>query len=210
MKITRAVLVLVTLMLLISCSVPQVSVTTSDATKKPSLDVDGGNNTDAPDGGTLKPSTDNANESDLIKPTTEPVVKKSTSTLESVMAATVQLGVLDAEWNQVGTCTGSIIDPRGLIITNFHCIGDNETGTFYNADGIDYVYMTLDPRDPPKAVRDAPTKPSSMMHQTLQVFRVVPSSMKTLSRLRSHMLVVRMQKRAGNSVWHAQLPSLMT
>ncbi len=77
MKITRAVLVLVTLMLLISCSVPQVSVTTSDATKKPSLDVDGGNNTDAPDGGTLKPSTDNANESDLIKPTTEPVVKKS-------------------------------------------------------------------------------------------------------------------------------------
>lgn len=150
MKITRAVLVLVTLMLLISCSVPQVSVTTSDATKKPSLDVDGGNNTDAPDGGTLKPSTDNANESDLIKPTAEPVVKKSTSTLESVMAATVQLGVLDAEWNQVGTCTGSIIDPRGLIITNFHCIGDNETGTFYNADGIDYVYMTLDPRDPPK------------------------------------------------------------
>jgi S1-C subfamily serine protease len=43
------------------------------------------------------------------------------------MAATVQIGVLDATWQQEGTCTGSIIDPRGLIITNFHCIGDNET-----------------------------------------------------------------------------------
>ncbi|MEY2846002.1 MAG: hypothetical protein RL076_1548 [Chloroflexota bacterium] len=153
MKITRALLVLMTLMLLISCSVPQVTVSTGEDTKKPALDAGGtaaNDTSDAPGGGAFKPSADTSNDNDLVKPTAETVEKKSTSTLESVMAATVQLGVLDAQWNQVGACTGSIIDPRGLIITNFHCIGDNETGQFYNADGIDYVYMTLDPRDPPK------------------------------------------------------------
>lgn len=153
MKITRALLVFMTLMLLISCSVPQVTVSNGEDTKKPALDAGGttANDTnDAPGGGAFKPSADTSNDNDLVKPTAETVEKKSTSTLESVIAATVQLGVLDAQWNQVGTCTGSIIDPRGLIITNFHCIGDNETGQFYNADGIDYVYMTLDPRDPPK------------------------------------------------------------
>jgi V8-like Glu-specific endopeptidase len=66
------------------------------------------------------------------------------------MAATVQIGVLDATWQEVGTCTGSIIDPRGLILTNFHCIGDNETGQYNNADGIDNIYITLNPRNPPK------------------------------------------------------------
>lgn len=154
MKITRALLVLVALMLLISCTVPGVSVTTSDATKKPALD--GGSSGGSSSGssgtgdGVLKPSGNNSSDSDLVKPTAESTTKKSKSTLESVMAATVQLGILDASWTEVGTCTGSVIDPRGLIITNFHCIGDNETGQFYNADGIDYVYMTLDPRDPPK------------------------------------------------------------
>ena len=151
MKITRALLVLATLMLLISCSVPQVSVTTGDATKTPAADASGAkDNTDSPSGDVTKPSNENTNDTDLVKPTAQPIKKKPTSTLESVIAATVQLGVLDAQWNQVGTCTGSIIDPRGLIITNFHCIGDNETGEYYNADGVDYVYMTLDPRDPPK------------------------------------------------------------
>ncbi len=151
MKITRALLVLATLMLLISCSVPQVTVNTGDATKTPALDAGGAtDNMDTPGDGDIKPSNENSNESDLVKPTAQTVEQKNTSTLESVIAATVQLGVLDAQWNQVGTCTGSIIDPRGLIITNFHCIGDNETGEYYNADGVDYVYMTLDPRDPPK------------------------------------------------------------
>jgi S1-C subfamily serine protease len=37
-----------------------------------------------------------------------------------------------------------------LILTNFHCIGDNETGQYYNADGIDNIYVTLNPRNPPK------------------------------------------------------------
>lgn len=164
MKITRALLVLVSMVLLISCSLPQGLGTTTDEAKKPGLDAGGSINTDALGGGSLKPNPDNtntndselvkptavANESEQVKPTAEPEVKKSTSTLESVMAATVQLGVLDAQWQEVGSCTGSIIDPRGLIITNFHCIGDNETGALFNADGINYVYITLDPRDPPK------------------------------------------------------------
>ena len=150
MKITRTLLVLMILMLLISCNLPQVTVTSGDDAKKPGLDAGGTKDNGEAGGGIIKPSNGNSDSNDLVKPTAEAPTKKSTSTLESVMAATVQLGVLDAQWNEIGTCTGSIIDPRGLIITNFHCIGDNETGTYHNADGIDYVYITLDPRDPPK------------------------------------------------------------
>lgn len=164
MKLTRAVLMLVAIIALMSCNIPQVSISTGDDAKKPAVDAGGDakddttsggdakDDTKMPGGDTLKPSGGSSTDSGLGNPVsnTEEEKKPTASSLESVMAATVQLGILDATWNVVGTCTGSIIDPRGLIITNFHCIGDNETGEYYNADGIDYVYMTLDPRDPPK------------------------------------------------------------
>ncbi|MBM4411898.1 MAG: trypsin-like serine protease [Chloroflexi bacterium] len=70
--------------------------------------------------------------------------------LNDVIDATVRIGVLDAAWEEAGHGSGSIIDSRGLILTNFHVIGDNETNQYYNADGISYIYVTLDPRDPPK------------------------------------------------------------
>ncbi len=73
-----------------------------------------------------------------------------TTSLNDVIDATVRIGMLDATWQEVGHGSGSIIDARGLILTNFHVIGDNESGQFYNADGISYIYVTLDPRDPPK------------------------------------------------------------
>lgn len=73
-----------------------------------------------------------------------------TMSLNDVIDATVRVGMLDSSWQEVGHGSGSIIDARGLILTNFHVIGDNETGQYYNADGISYIYVTLDPRDPPK------------------------------------------------------------
>ncbi|MEY3989516.1 MAG: hypothetical protein RI985_597 [Chloroflexota bacterium] len=73
-----------------------------------------------------------------------------TMSLNDVIDATVRVGMLDASWQEVGHGSGSIIDARGLILTNFHVIGDNESGQYYNADGISYIYVTLDPRDPPK------------------------------------------------------------
>ncbi len=88
------------------------------------------------------------NELPVAKPKEEE--KSSNSSLNDVIDATVRIGVLDTAWQEVGHGSGSIIDSRGLILTNYHVIGDNETNQFYNADGISYIYVTLDPRDPPK------------------------------------------------------------
>lgn len=82
------------------------------------------------------------------KPDNKP--KAGSIELNDVIDATVRIGLLDAAWEEVGHGSGSIIDARGLILTNFHVIGDNESGQYYNADGISYIYVTLDPRDPPK------------------------------------------------------------
>ncbi|RLT32826.1 MAG: serine protease [Chloroflexi bacterium] len=71
-------------------------------------------------------------------------------TVQDVIGATVRIGVLDAGWQEVGHGSGSIIDSRGLILTNFHVIGNNETGQYHNRDGVSYIYVTLNPRDPPK------------------------------------------------------------
>jgi S1-C subfamily serine protease len=152
MKPFRALLLCIILAILMSCSTPAVTVTPTTDTvvvqPKPTLDSDANvikpadsSTSDTGIGGQKQPASNTTDSADEIK---------KTATLENAMAATVQIGVLDASWQEVGTCTGSIIDPRGLILTNFHCIGDNETGQYNNADGIDNIYVTLNPRNPPK------------------------------------------------------------
>ena len=152
MKPFRALLLCIILVMLMSCSTPAVTVTPTTDTvvvqPKPTLDSDANvikpadsSTSDTGIGGQKQPASNTTDSADEIK---------KTATLENAMAATVQIGVLDASWQEVGTCTGSIIDPRGLILTNFHCIGDNETGQYNNADGIDNIYITLNPRNPPK------------------------------------------------------------
>ncbi len=152
MKPFRALLLCIILAMLMSCSTPAVTVTptTDTVVVQPKPTLDSGANvikpadsstSDTGIGGQKKPASNTTDNADEIK---------KTATLENAMAATVQIGVLDATWQEVGTCTGSIIDPRGLILTNFHCIGDNETGQYNNADGIDNIYITLNPRNPPK------------------------------------------------------------
>ncbi len=98
---------------------------------------------DEPTNGTTNTGTD--------APAPEPVTPAADTKIADVIAATVRIGILDASWTEIGHGSGAIIDARGLILTNFHVIGDNETGQFYNADGISYIYVTRDPRDPPKA-----------------------------------------------------------
>ena len=152
MKSFRTLLLLMVLAMLMSCSTPAVTVTPTTDTvvvqPKPTLDSSANvikpadsSTSDTGIGGQKQPASNTTDNADEIK---------KTATLENTMAATVQIGVLDATWQEVGTCSGSIIDPRGLILTNFHCIGDNETGEYNNADGIDNIYITLNPRNPPK------------------------------------------------------------
>ncbi len=152
MKSFRTLLLLMVLAMLMSCSTPAVTVTptTDTVVVQPEPTLDSGANV-------IKPADSSTSDTDIgdqkqpASNTTDNADEiKKTATLENAMAATVQIGVLDASWQEVGTCTGSIIDPRGLILTNFHCIGDNETGQYNNADGIDNIYITLNPRNPPK------------------------------------------------------------
>ena len=43
------------------------------------------------------------------------------------VASTVKIGVLDGEGRPVSSGSGSVIDPRGYILTNFHVVGDMHT-----------------------------------------------------------------------------------
>ncbi len=132
MRLTRMVSLLCAVLLLVACggaaTTPTVTVSLADVipTHTP------------PAAATAVPATQ----------TPEPTV--AAITIQNVIDATVRIGVLDSTWTEIGHGSGSIIDARGLILTNFHVIGNNDTGSYYNQDGISYIYVTLDPRDPPK------------------------------------------------------------
>jgi S1-C subfamily serine protease len=97
-----------------------------------------------------RPATDDQRDNLGDAPDTKVVAPVRSLSINDVINATVRIGILDQTWKEVGHGSGSIIDARGLILTNFHVIGDNESGRYHNADGISYIYLTLDPRDPPK------------------------------------------------------------
>ena len=67
-----------------------------------------------------------------------------------IAPAIVRLGILNEEYLTVGGCSGTIVDPRGLILTNFHCVGDTQTGERSNPDGLLEVFLTTDYATPPK------------------------------------------------------------
>src|SRR5215216_6177253 len=48
--------------------------------------------------------------------------------LNADLLATVHLIVLDAQGKQLGSCSGSIVNPAGLILTDYHCVGVTDDG----------------------------------------------------------------------------------
>jgi S1-C subfamily serine protease len=71
---------------------------------------------------------------------------------ERAILAAVQLLVPEDGSNQVAGGTGSIVDSRGYILTNFHVIG-HESGELYNSQGIIYVAVNPPSLNAPPQVR---------------------------------------------------------
>jgi len=64
------------------------------------------------------------------------------------LISTVQVIAVDDDYQVIGTGSGSIVDPRGVVLTNFHVVGDPESGDLANSDGIVGIAITSNPRQP--------------------------------------------------------------
>ncbi|MBI5034439.1 MAG: trypsin-like peptidase domain-containing protein [Chloroflexi bacterium] len=81
--------------------------------------------------------------------------------LDNAMQATMKIYVLDTAFKVIGGCSGTVIDPAGYVLTNFHCVGTTtgqarsdpklKAGTFKNPQGFVALGPTVDPRKAPKA-----------------------------------------------------------
>jgi len=71
------------------------------------------------------------------------------ASVTDIASSIVQLRILDDQYLGVGTCTGTIIDPRGIILTNFHCVANTNTKQYENPDKMLEVYITKDYATPP-------------------------------------------------------------
>lgn len=67
---------------------------------------------------------------------------------ESALVSTVLIYTLDNDFNVIASGSGSIVAETGQVLSNFHVIGENETGEFYNSDGVVVIAITTDPRKP--------------------------------------------------------------
>ena len=72
------------------------------------------------------------------------------ASVTDIAPSVVELVSLDDQYLQSGGCTGTIIDPRGIILTNFHCVADTQTKEFSNPDKMLEVHMTSSYGSPPE------------------------------------------------------------
>lgn len=92
---------------------------------------------------TVTPTSAPATATPSPLPATAAPTASAAQVLQTAQQATVQLRVQTPQGTSFGS--GSIVDSRGLILTNFHVIGDSKTGSFYNAQKIAEVAITILP-----------------------------------------------------------------
>jgi S1-C subfamily serine protease len=95
--------------------------------------------------------TDDPTILDVTQVPVQPVIQAdgSLSPMNDVVKAIVQIGILDENRIEIGSGSGTIIDPRGLIVTNFHVVGHKELDTFYNPDRLVEIWLTHELNQPP-------------------------------------------------------------
>ncbi len=80
--------------------------------------------------------------------------------LQRGLRAAVKLGILGPDDEVMGTCSGTILDNTGVILTNFHCVGQTDLygpdedfglshGELWHPNGILIVAINNDPRKLP-------------------------------------------------------------
>lgn len=69
--------------------------------------------------------------------------------LDRALRSVVKIFVLDEAYDLKGSCSGTPIHAAGYIITNWHCVGDPDTGRRHNEDGIVAVGLTKDAQTEP-------------------------------------------------------------
>jgi S1-C subfamily serine protease len=94
-------------------------------------------------------SREEAGAAGVSQPATAPAV----SPLGNAMQATVQiLTPDDSASGSYSAGSGSVVDPAGYILTNFHVIGDPDSGGLYNARGLIWIGVSPDGSTQPPEV----------------------------------------------------------
>lgn len=97
----------------------------------------------------------------LFLPASDARAELSKDAKKRAQLATVQLLLLDPAEDVIGSCTGTMIDTAGYILTNFHCVGHTDlygeddsglglkNGDTFHPDGLLIVAPTKDARQAP-------------------------------------------------------------
>jgi len=67
---------------------------------------------------------------------------------DRALASTAFIAILDQDGEMMGSGSGTFISADGLILTNFHVVGDPNTGELYHQDGLVGIGVIKDPTEP--------------------------------------------------------------
>lgn len=67
---------------------------------------------------------------------------------DQALASAAFIAILNQDGEMIGSGSGTFISADGLILTNFHVVGDPDTGELYRSDGMVGIGVIEDPTEP--------------------------------------------------------------